>query len=175
MQCCAVVLLTHWTAAAPAQPAGGAVEMVVSAMGLLGVPYKLGGDDPSAGLDCSGLVRFVARGALGMALPRQAEAISRAGTEVDRQNLRPGDLVFFNTLGKPFSHVGVFLGDERFIHAPARSGRVRMEQMSQPYWRARFDGARRLGLPAGEERAGPPALDPLGPSWADVPQGRIEP
>ena len=138
-------LLSGWAAASSAQPAaGGAAEMALSSIALLGVPYRFGSDDPAVGLDCSGLVRFVVRGVLGVQLPRQAEAISRTGVEVDRQQLQPGDLVFFNTLGRPFSHVGVYLGGDQFVHAPARRGQVRIEQISQPYWQRRFNGARRL-------------------------------
>jgi cell wall-associated NlpC family hydrolase len=129
---------------ARAQPAGAAAELVLSAVGLLGVPYRYGGGDPSTGLDCSGLVALAARNALGLQLPRHAEAISRAGVPVEREQLLPGDLVFFNTLGRPFSHVGIYLGDGQFVHAPARSGRVRIEALAQSYWHARFNGARRL-------------------------------
>ena len=150
----AAALLSGWVPAATAQSsAGGAAELAVSAIGLLGVPYRFGGDDPAMGLDCSGLVRFVVRSVLGVQLPRQAEAISRAGIEVDRQQLQPGDLVFFNTLGRPFSHVGVYLGGEQFVHAPARRGQVRIEHISQPYWQRRFNGARRLAASAEEASA----------------------
>jgi len=121
-----------------------AADMVFAALGLVGAPYRYGGSDPSAGLDCSGLVYFVAREALGLHLPRQAEAMGRLGTPVDRQALQPGDLVFFNTLGRPFSHVGVYLGDGQFVHAPTRGGEVRVESMAQRYWARRFNGARRL-------------------------------
>lgn len=142
---CATALLSATAGAVRAQPAGGgAADLVLSAIGLVGTPYRFGGDQPSSGFDCSGLVRYVARTVLGVHLPRQAEAISRAGIEVDSQRLKPGDLVFFDTLGRPFSHVGLYLGDGQFIHAPTWRGQVRIEQMSQPYWRNRFNGARRL-------------------------------
>lgn len=128
-----------------AQPAsGGAAELVLGAIGLIGTPYRHGGDRPDSGFDCSGLVRYVARGALGVELPRQAEAISRMGVEVGPRQLQPGDLVFFNTLGRPYSHVGLYVDDGQFVHAPARRGRVRMERLSLPYWTGRYDGARRL-------------------------------
>jgi len=140
----ATVSLSGWSPPSPAQSAGVAAELAVSAIALVGSPYRYGGDDPVRGFDCSGLVRYVAGSVLGVTLPRQAEAISRGGVEVDRQQLQPGDLVFFNTLGRAFSHVGVYLGDGQFVHAPARRGRVRIERMSQPYWQAHFDGARRL-------------------------------
>ena len=128
-----------------AQPAsGGAAELVLGAIGLIGTPYRHGGERPDSGFDCSGLVRYVARDALGVELPRQAEAISRVGVEVGPRQLRPGDLVFFNTLGRPYSHVGLYVGDGQFVHAPARRGRVRLERLTLPYWAARYDGARRL-------------------------------
>jgi cell wall-associated NlpC family hydrolase len=168
---CATTLLSAWGTALRAQPAtGGAADLVLGAIGLLGTPYRYGGDHPSSGLDCSGLVRYVAGSVLGVQLPRQAEAISRFGMQVEAQRLEPGDLVFFNTLGRPFSHVGVYLGEGQFVHAPARQGQVRIEQMSLPYWRSRFNGARRLEVlldwqaapSAGEATASLPlAADPL--------------
>jgi len=151
--------------------AGTAADLVISALSLLGVPYRYGGDDPANGLDCSGLVRLVARNTLGLELPRQSEQMSRAGRPVERGALLPGDLVFFDTLGRPNSHVGVYLGDGRFVHAPAHRGQVRIDAMARPYWRGRFSGARRLGLlrdgtaPAGDADSfglGQPADDPLG-------------
>ena len=168
---CATALLSAWGSAVRAQPAtGGAADLVLSAIGLLGTPYRSGGDRPSSGLDCSGLVRYVASSVLGVQLPRQTEAISRVGVEVQAQRLQPGDLVFFNTLGRPFSHVGVYLGEGQFVHAPARQGQVRIEQMLLPYWRGRFNGARRLEVlldwqdaPSASEATGslPLAVDPL--------------
>ena len=122
----------------------GSAELVLNAISLVGVPYRFGGSDPATGLDCSGLVHFVVRNVLGVQLPRQSEAMSQTGISVQRQQLQPGDLVFFNTLGRPFSHVGVYLGDEQFVHAPALRGRVRVETMTQTYWARRYSGARRL-------------------------------
>ena len=90
------------------------------------------------------MVRYVFQNALGLDLPRRAEEISRVGTRVDRNSLKPGDLVFYNTLKKTFSHVGIYLGDNLFIHAPATGGAVRVEDMSQSYWAIRFSGARRV-------------------------------
>lgn len=146
--------------AAPAAPPGAAqaaaepgaawrAEVVLRAMSLLGVNYRFGGSSPETGLDCSGLVRHVFREALGTVLPRRAEDISRAGRDIDPRQLKPGDLVFFNTLRRTFSHVGIYIGDNRFVHAPATGGQVRIEAMDQPYWLARFDGARRLEQPHG--------------------------
>lgn len=120
-------------------------DLVVGALGLLGIAYRLGGNSPTSGFDCSGLVRYVFLNALGLDLPRRAEEISRVGARVDRDALKPGDLVFYRTLRKTFSHVGIYLGNNRFIHAPSAGGSVRVDDMNQSYWTTRFDGARRVG------------------------------
>lgn len=152
--------------AQPAGAAGSAADLVVGAISLIGVPYRPGGDDPALGLDCSGLVSVVFREVLGMRLPRQAEAMSRVGLAVGRDSLSPGDLVFFNTLGRRNSHVGIYIGDDQFVHAPARRGQVRIERISTEYWRSRFDGARRL---LSTEATTPAVLaGPNGPDPADV-------
>jgi hypothetical protein len=173
----AAVLLSAWGGAARPQPAvGGAADLVLNAIGLLGTPYRFGGDQPSSGFDCSGLVRYVARSVLGVQLPRQAEAIGRVGISVDPQQLQPGDLVFFNTLGRPFSHVGFYLGDGQFVHAPAQRGQVRIEQMSQPYWQRRFNGARRLEvLLDWQAVTALPGTTGTEASTADAPYGTVEP
>lgn len=119
-------------------------ELALQALGLIGVPYRFGGGDPARGLDCSGLVRYVFRAAAGVELPPRSYEIGRVGLAVAADELAVGDLVFFNTLGERNSHVGLYIGDGRFLHAPARHGRVRIESLQTPYWRARFDGARRL-------------------------------
>lgn len=131
-------------------------DIALRALAYLGVPYRYGGDDPSRGFDCSGLVRHVFRDALGVELPRRSDEIGRAGRAVDRERLQPGDLVFFNTLGRAFSHVGIYIGDGRFVHAPARRGQVRVDALDERYWSARFDGARRFA-PAAEPVAATPA------------------
>ena len=131
------------SAAAP-DPAQRASDLVVGALGLLGIGYRRGGNTPQSGFDCSGMVRYVFQNTLGLDLPRRAEEISRVGTKVGRNDLKPGDLVFYNTLRKTFSHVGIYLGNNRFIHAPATGGVVRVEDMSQSYWARRFTGARRV-------------------------------
>ena len=127
-----------------AVPPQRASDLVVNALGLLGISYRRGGNTPASGFDCSGMVRYVFLSALGLDLPRRAQEISRVGAKVDRNDLKPGDLVFYNTLKKTFSHVGIYLGDNRFIHAPASGGAVRVEDMSQSYWTSRFNGARRV-------------------------------
>jgi len=149
---CAALLLALGTAqpAAHAQAIGSAADttaasgadVVVSALALLGSPYRYGGRTP-AGFDCSGFVGYVYGETLGVSLPRRSEDIMRVGTELARDALAPGDLMFFNTLGRRYSHVGIYIGDGRFVHAPARGGRVRVERLADPYWSARYNGARR--------------------------------
>lgn len=121
-----------------------AADLMMRALSLIGVRYRHGGDSPQTGLDCSGLVRLVFQDALGMKLPRRAEEMSRVGAIVAKSELQPGDLVFYNTLRRTFSHVGIYLGEGRFIHAPASGGKVRIENMHLPYWTQRFNGARRV-------------------------------
>lgn len=119
-------------------------ELVLRALSLLGVNYRLGGTSPATGLDCSGLVRHVFSEAAGLVLPRRAEEMSRNGSVVRREQLRPGDLVFFNTLRRAFSHVGIYIGNGQFVHAPSSGGSVRVESLSGSYWTKRFNGARRV-------------------------------
>lgn len=119
-------------------------ELVLHALRFIGVPYRYGGDSPEAGFDCSGLVWRVYQQAAGIPLPRDTHAISQVGEAIAREELQPGDLVFFNTLHRPFSHVGIYLGEERFIHAPSQGGAVEIARISERYWRQRFDGARRI-------------------------------
>ena len=119
-------------------------DVAAFALGLIGVDYRYGGNTPDAGLDCSGLVRYVFQEVTGTTLPRTAKEMSRLGSKVAPADLAPGDLVFFNTRRLAFSHVGVYLGDGRFIHAPSAGGEVHVSTLSQQYWKQRFDGARRL-------------------------------
>ncbi len=114
------------------------------ALDLVGIRYRRGGSSPESGFDCSGFVGHVFREGLGLYLPRSAKEMSHKGEVVSRHELQPGDLVFFNTMRHAFSHVGIYLGDNRFVHAPRTGGRVRVEDMSQHYWLKRFNGARRL-------------------------------
>ncbi len=131
--------------AAPAQPmTGPSVEIVVHALGLVDVPYRYGGRTP-AGFDCSGFVGYVFSQSAGLALPRRADEMGRMGETLVRADLAPGDLVFFNTLGRGYSHVGIYVGEGQFVHAPARRGRVRVDRLNDPYWTARYNGARRIG------------------------------
>lgn len=124
----------------------GASDLVIAAMNFIGVPYRLGGNDAAEGFDCSGFTRHVFEQALGHALPRRAEEQARAdGLErVPRGDLQPGDLVFFNTLRRSFSHVGIYIGDGRFIHAPRSGAQIRIDDMRYAYWAQRYTGARRV-------------------------------
>ncbi len=119
-------------------------DLVVRALSFIGARYRYGGESPETGFDCSGLVRHVFRESLGLLLPRTSRDISRMGETVHRDELQPGDLVFFNTLRRGFSHVGIYLGEHRFVHAPAGNGEVRIEDMRNGYWVKRFNGARRI-------------------------------
>lgn len=136
--------------AVPASPdlfdrySSAAQELVNEGLSYIGVRYRFGGTSPETGLDCSGMVQAVFRNALGLNLPRTAHEMSRQGDKVGRQELKPGDLVFFNTMRRAFSHVGIYIGDGQFVHAPSSGGGVRVEDMSAQYWTKRFNGARRL-------------------------------
>ena len=122
-----------------------ASELVVNAMGFLGVPYKRGGNSVAeGGFDCSGFVRAMYEQTLGLMLPRRADQQAAATEVIPRRDLRPGDLVFFNTMRRAFSHVGIYIGDGKFIHSPRTGADVRIEDMDARYWRTRFDGARRV-------------------------------
>ena len=117
-------------------------EVALFAMGLIDTGYRFGGKNPEAGLDCSGMVSYIFDKAAGLKLRGSAADIARAGRPVKREALRPGDLVFFNTRNASFSHVGIYIGDNRFIHAPSTNGRVRIDQMDARYYAQRFDAAR---------------------------------
>ena len=112
--------------------------------------YKRGGSTPENGLDCSGFVRLVFKDAVGAELPRTSAEISKVGEKIEVKDLQPGDLVFYNTLRRGFSHVGIYLGDNKFIHSPSAGGQVRIESMDLSYWKQRFNGARRIN----EQEAG---------------------
>ena len=121
-----------------------AQALTSSAFDLIGIRYKWGGTTPENGLDCSGLVQFVFQQVTGVTLPRSAKEMSRLGDKVALKELQPGDLVFFNTRRFAYSHVGIYLGDNQFIHAPRRGREVEVATIDKSYWQKRFDGARRL-------------------------------
>jgi cell wall-associated NlpC family hydrolase len=122
----------------------GAQDVAIFALGLIGVDYRWGGETPEDGLDCSGLVRHVFQQVTGFTLPRTSREMSRLGRTVGSGELKAGDLVFFNTRRFAYSHVGIYLGDDRFIHAPSRGSEVEIAELSNSYWRKHFNGARRL-------------------------------
>ncbi len=122
-----------------------ASELVFNAMGFLGVPYRRGGNSvETGGFDCSGFVRAMYEQTVGLLLPRRAKEQAAATITIDRQDLKPGDLVFFNTMRNAFSHVGIYVGDNKFIHSPKPGAQVRVEDMGMSYWARRFNGARRV-------------------------------
>jgi cell wall-associated NlpC family hydrolase len=125
---------------------GRARELALHALSYIGVPYRYGGASPETGFDCSGLVHYVYSRGVGIALPRTTEALSEIGAPIAADELATGDLVFFDTLRKPYSHVGIYLGDQRFIHAPATGGQVELVDLRARYWQTRFSGARRPAL-----------------------------
>jgi cell wall-associated NlpC family hydrolase len=136
----------------PPRPAASAVALeqangiVLFALGLIDTGYRFGGKNPAAGFDCSGMVSYIFEHAAGLRIQGSAADIARHGKPVDPRQLRPGDLVFFNTQGRPFSHVGIYIGDQRFVHAPSSSGsaRVRTESLANRYFAARLEAARSL-------------------------------
>lgn len=121
-----------------------AQDLILKGLEMVGVVYRRGGTDPDAGLDCSGFVQLVFRDAVGLVLPRTSKEMSEVGTRIDKQELKPGDLVFFNTMRRAFSHVGIYLGEGRFLHSPRPGGEVRVEDMGSSYWVKRYNGARRV-------------------------------
>lgn len=127
----------------PATPADRSEALLVALMAL-GVDYRMGGRSSATGFDCSGLVAHVYEEAYGIRLPRTVIAQSETGIAVSARDLEPGDLVFYNTLGQPYSHVGIYLGEGKFVHAPKTGATVRVENAASTYWTKRFSGARRI-------------------------------
>jgi cell wall-associated NlpC family hydrolase len=119
-------------------------EVILQGLKLVGVNYRLGGNDEESGLDCSGFVRLVFKDSIGALLPRTAREMSEVGAQINSRELKPGDLVFFNTMRRAFSHVGIYLGDNHFLHAPRAGAEVRVERMDSSYWVKRYNGARRV-------------------------------
>lgn len=121
-----------------------AQDLILKGLELVGINYRRGGTNPDSGLDCSGFVQTVFKESIGKLLPRTASEQSKIGEEVDRKELKPGDLVFFNTMRRAFSHVGIYLGDNHFMHSPRTGSEIRVEDMGQSYWVKRYNGARRI-------------------------------
>jgi cell wall-associated NlpC family hydrolase len=122
----------------------GTSELIGQAIGFLGINYKYGGDSPETGFDCSGFVSHVFKEAAGVILPHNAYQMSLSSKKISTRQLQPGDLVFYNTLRRAFSHVGIYVGDDRFIHAPSKGKAVEIADMKDSYWAKRFQGAWRV-------------------------------
>jgi cell wall-associated NlpC family hydrolase len=118
------------------------VDVVLYALGLVDTGYRFGGKNPEAGLDCSGMVSHIYQTTLGLKVKGSAADIARQARAIERQDLRPGDLVFFNTSNRSFSHVGIYIGDARFVHAPSSNGRVRIDRLADRYYAQRYEAAR---------------------------------
>lgn len=138
-----------------------ATDLVDHAMGLLGVPYKRGGSSVETGFDCSGFVKTLFEDTIGLILPRKAEQQAAATQRINKNELQPGDLVFFNTMRRAFSHVGIYIGEGKFIHSPRPGAEVRVDSLAQSYWHRRFDGARRVpSMASGNVNPADKALHP---------------
>lgn len=142
--CCACSTMRQ-ESAVPPQPAGQDMQDVaIYAVSMAETPYRYGGNTPDDGFDCSGFVRYVFKQSAGLQLPRTSHEMGREGTPVQPDQLLPGDLVFFNTLHKPYSHVGIYIGDNRFVHAPKAGKTVTITDLRGDYWQNRYNGARRI-------------------------------
>ena len=118
------------------------VDVVLYALGLVDTGYRFGGKNPDAGLDCSGMVSHIYQTTVGLKVSGSAADIARQARPIERQDLRPGDLVFFNTSNRAFSHVGIYIGDARFVHAPSTNGKVRIDRLADRYYAQRYEAAR---------------------------------
>ena len=122
----------------------GTEDISIAAIGLVGVPYRYGGNTPKGGFDCSGLIGYVYQNTANKKLPRTTEEIGQVGISLGNSTPAPGDLVFFNTQGGSHSHVGIYVGKGRFVHAPSKGGTVRLEKITSSYWSQRYTEARRI-------------------------------
>lgn len=142
-----LLLLAACSSGSPPSGYGGSArdnDVTSYAKSLIGTPYHYGGDTPSTGFDCSGFVRHVYRHSRGVVLPRMTMDQARVGKPVGMSELRPGDLLFYNTQNESYSHVAIYLGNARFIHAPHTGKRVEVVDMTMKYWKLRYEGARRV-------------------------------
>lgn len=121
-------------------------NLAIYAMSLYDTPYQYGGKSRVNGFDCSGFVQYVFQNSLGMQLPRTSAEMGRMGVPLEFSQLRPGDLVFFNTTRNPNSHVGIFIGENRFVHSPRTGKAIMITSLTDKYWSARYNGARRITL-----------------------------
>jgi len=117
-------------------------EVVMVTLGLMETDYRFGGSNPESGLDCSGMVSYIYENAVNLKLPHNAAEIARLGREIDLSALRPGDLVFFNTQNRSYSHVGIYIGGDRFVHAPSTNGKVQIDSLKSSYYAKRLEAAR---------------------------------
>ena len=124
------------------QASGDGREVVMYALGLLDVGYKFGGSNPEAGLDCSGMAAFIYKNAVNVQLPHNAKQIAEATKPIDTGKMRAGDMVFFNTMNRPYSHMGIYIGDGKFIHAPRTNSVIRVDTLASGYFADRLEGAR---------------------------------
>lgn len=149
-------------------------DVVVRALTLIDTPYRYGGSTPE-GFDCSGLVQYVYNAVAARQLPRRSEEMGKMGEAIRRSQLEPGDLVFFNTLRRAYSHVAIYIGDGRFLHAPARGGRVRIEALDDRYWQTRFNGARRvIDAPLGSQIKAPVLIVDVPPARPSSPRSPLD-
>lgn len=133
----------NWPQVAPADPVA-ANAVLIRALGLVGTPYRYGGNTPEGGFDCSGLVTYVFRDMLDLRLPRTSRELAEVqGPRIEPRRLAPADLVFFGSRGN-VSHVGIYVGEGRFVHAPSTGGTVRLDYLDGPYWKDHYSGAKRV-------------------------------
>lgn len=123
---------------------GDADSLISSAMGLLGVAYRYGGTSANTGFDCSGFMQYIFRRSMQISLPRTSAEQARMGVAVGRSELQPGDMVFFNTAGRRISHVGLYIGNNRFIHAPRTGKSIEITSLGNKYWNSKYVTARRI-------------------------------
>ena len=129
----------------PSASAGNADELIKSAMGLLGVAYRYGGNSARTGFDCSGFMQHIFRRTMGLSLPRTSAEQAKMGSHVNRSELQPGDMVFFRTAGRGrISHVGLYIGNNRFIHAPRTGKNIEITSLSNKYWNSKYAFGRRV-------------------------------
>lgn len=121
-------------------------NLAIYAMSLYDTPYQYGGKSRVNGFDCSGFVQYVYLNTVGLQLPRTSVEMSRIGTPLEPHELKPGDLVFFNTARSPYSHVGIFVGENRFVHSPKTGKAIMLASLSDSYWSRHYNGARRIAL-----------------------------
>jgi len=126
------------------EASGAGREILMYTLGLLDVEYKFGGANPEAGLDCSGMVAYIYQNAVGVKLPHNAAKIAELGKPIATEALQVGDLVFFNTMNRPFSHMGIYIGDGKFVHAPRTNSAIRADYLDNSYFAPRFEGGRTL-------------------------------